>query len=868
MSLFRTDEYGAMRARRETATDGGQDRDGPAAPDRAVPSITLRLCDVVKSFSGVAALKGVSFESVSGEVHALVGENGAGKSTLMGVAAGDLAPNSGTVEINGVAVAAFSSANSASLGLALVHQHPALLPDLTVAENLILAMPSAVRTQIGDWAAWVRERLSQWDAEFSPNARVNSLSMSEQHLVELIKATSLNPRVLILDEPTEHMDRDGIDRLFRRIHAATGAGCTVIYISHRIHEVKAIADRVTVLRDGETRGTFNVADLDVQEIVNLVVGRTLEAAFPPKAAAIDTEAAPVLAVDSLSGAGFSEVTLHARPGEIIGLAGIEGNGQRDFLRALAGLAPSSGSVRVNGERRIVTNPAESRRAGLVYVPRERHREALMLSLGVGKNIGLIALARNAIFGVIDRRRELAEINKQVEALSIKTPRLDAQIQNLSGGNQQKAVIARCLMDRPAVLLADEPSQGVDAGARFEIYKILRDVAADGRGMIIASADAMELEGLCDRVLIFSRGSVVLELSGPEVVERKITEAALTATTLRRRGGVARRATRLRSFLEGDYAPSAVLLAAILALGAVASMMSPYYLTGRNFSNMLTLLTAATFISLGQVVILLAGGIDLSVGPLTGLVVVVASFFVNDGASVGAIASGFALSLLVATAVGFTNWFLTRQARITPVIATLTTYMGLQGVSLFLRPIPDGLLNSDVIATIGSQIGFVPAAFIVCVLLVVLLEYCLRCSRWGVTLRAVGSNEANARRVGVNVGLTYLGAFLLCSLLTYLGGVMLMAQIGVGDPTAGVNYTLASITAVVLGGASLYGGRGSFVGALLGATLIQQIINVTTFVRLSPAWQYWLLGILTLVAAIFYSRVASLGGGRRMTSAGG
>jgi ribose transport system ATP-binding protein len=843
-----------------------QNLDRRIASDRASPSITLRLSAVLKTFSGVVALKGVSFESLSGEVHALVGENGAGKSTLMGVAAGDLTPDSGTVEIDGALVEVFSSANSAALGLALVHQHPALLPDLTVLENLILAMPLAVRTQVRDRAAWVRERLSQWDAEFSPKARVSSLSMSEQHLVELIKATSLNPRVLILDEPTEHMDRDGIDRLFRRIRATTSAGCTVIYISHRIHEVKAIADRVTVLRDGETRGTFNVADLDVQEIVNLVVGRTLEAAFPPKAASIDAEAPPVLAVDRLAGPGFSEVTLHARPGEIIGLAGIEGNGQRDFLRALAGLVPSSGSVQINGERRNVSNPPESRRSGLVYVPRERHREALMLQLGVGKNIGLIALARNAIFGVIDRRRELSEINKQVAALSIKTPRLDAEIQNLSGGNQQKAVIARCLMDHPAVLLADEPSQGVDAGARFEIYNILRDAAASGRGVIIASADAMELEGLCDRVLIFSRGLVVAELSGPQVVERKITEAALTATTLRTRGGSARRTTPLMSFLQGDYAPSAVLLAAILALGAVASIMSPYYLTGRNFSNMLTLLTAATFISLGQLVVLLAGGIDLSVGPLTGLVVVVASFFINDGSSVGSILGGFALSLLVAAAVGVTNWFLIRRARITPVIATLTTYMGLQGVSLLLRPIPNGLLNTDVTDAINSQIGFAPTAFIVCVLLVALLEYCLRRTRWGLTLRAVGSNEANARRVGVNVGLTFFGAFVLCSLLAYLGGVMLMAQIGVGDPTAGVNYTLASITAVVLGGASLFGGRGSFVGALLGATLIQQIINVTTFVRLSQAWQYWLLGILTLVAAIFYSRVTTMGDRRRMTGA--
>jgi ribose transport system ATP-binding protein len=298
--------------------------------------------------------------------------------------------------------------------------------------------------------------------------------------------------------------------------------------------------------------------------------------------------------------------------------------------------------------------------------------------------------------------------------------------------------------------------------------------------------------------------------------------------------------------------------AILALGAVASALSPYYLTGRNFSNMLTLLTALTFVSLGQLVILLAAGIDLSVGPLCGLSVVVASFFVIDDVSTGSIVGGFALSFAVAVLVGTINWYLVRKAMITPVIATLATYMGLQGVSLVLRDVPDGLIKSSVTDAIDSHVGFVPVAFIFSVLLVILLEVALRRSRWGLTLRAVGSHEPNARRAGVNVGITYLGAFVLCSVLTYLGSIMLMAQIGVGDPTAGVNYTLSSITAVVLGGASLFGGRGSFVGALLGATLIQQIINVTTFMQLTPAWQYWLLGILTLAAAAFYSRV----GGRK------
>jgi ribose transport system ATP-binding protein len=298
----------------------------------------------------------------------------------------------------------------------------------------------------------------------------------------------------------------------------------------------------------------------------------------------------------------------------------------------------------------------------------------------------------------------------------------------------------------------------------------------------------------------------------------------------------------------------VLIAALLILGSYAAFSNPSYLTGANFGNVLTLFTALAFIAMGQLVVLLVGGIDLSVGPLTGFVVVVASFFVLDGASGGTILFGLVLSFLVAVAVGLVNAFLIRVAMITPVIATLATYMGIRGLALLLREIPDGLINYSVTEIISTRIGFVPVAFLIAVALAVFMEVVVRRTRWGLSLRAVGSNEANARKVGVRVEFTIFSAYVVCSIFTWLGGVMLMAQIGVGDPTAGVTYTLMSITAVVLGGASLFGGRGSFIGALLGAALIQQAFNVTTFLRLTPAWQYWLLGLLTIIAATLYSRL--------------
>ncbi len=818
-------------------------------------AVTLRATDIVKSFPGVIALKNVTFEARAGEVHALVGENGAGKSTLMGVVAGDLTPNSGTLEVLGKRIDSFDPVTSRDSGVAIVHQHPAILPDLTVAENILLALPPGKRPPAGEAERWIAERLAFWEADIDPGARLENISLAQQHLIEIVKALALEPRVLILDEPTEHMDAGEVDRLFRRIRRITAENRTVIYISHRIHEVKAIADRVTVLRDGEARGTFDAGSVSETEIINLIVGRALVTAYPPKPTSIDRSGHPVLAVEGLSGAAFRDVRLNAYPGEIIGLAGIEGNGQRDFLRALAGLNSNTGSVTIKGRAANLADSTTARSSGVAYIPRERHREALMLPLSVGENIGLMALARFAVAGLMRRSAERKAVAGEVEALSIKTPSIDTPVRSLSGGNQQKTVIARALLGQPDVLLADEPSQGVDAGARLEIYKILRQAANDGMAVVVASSDTLELQGLCDRVLIFSRGQVIEEIEGEAVTERNITRAALTSTTLRSdTRSKASGESALQRFRQGDYAPSLVLVVALLTLGTYAASSNAFYLTGANFANVLTLFTALAFIAMGQLIVLLTGGIDLSVGPLTGFVVVVASFFVLDDAGTSSIVFGLLLSLAVAIFVGFLNAFLIRVAMITAVIATLATYMGIRGMALLLREIPDGLINATVTETIGTRIGFVPVAFLIAVALAILMEVIVRRTRWGLSLRAVGSSEANARKVGVRVEFTIFSAYIACAVFTWLGGVMLMAQIGVGDPTAGVTYTLMSITAVVLGGASLFGGRGSFIGALLGAALIQQAFNVTTFLRLTPAWQYWLLGLLTVIAATLYSRL--------------
>jgi ribose transport system ATP-binding protein len=827
----------------------------------------LELSGIYKSFPGVDALKDVSFTAVPGEVHALVGDNGGGKSTLMAIGSGEIEADRGRISLGGEGLRRLDPTTAQQHGLAIVHQHPALLPDLTVAENIRIAVPEELRRANGDEAGGMSDQLARVGCSARLSERIEDLTVAQRQLVELAKALALNPRILILDEPTAPLGAAMVDRVLTQVREAAARNVAVIYISHRLPEVRRIADRVTVMRDGEVRGSAPIDEMSDDEMLRLIVGRTLSLAFPDKRGDSDG-AAPTLEVERLSGSNFRDVSVSVGAREIVGLAGVAGNGQAEFLRALAGLERSSGSVSLNGKPVRVGTSRSATEAGIVYLSADRHGEGLVMPLSVRENAALSALSDYSRFGVVSRRKETRDIERQREEMDIRTASIATEITNLSGGNQQKVALARALLAHPAVVLADEPTQGVDAGARVEIYRKLREIADAGIPVIVCSSDALELEGLCDRIVVFSRGHVVEELTGSEVTEEGIARAIVTATTHREDESVQRRpasadgqvplAQRLRDFARGDYAPSVVLVLVIIVLGAYTYSENELVTTAFNISSMLTLLAALAFIAFGQQVVILTGGIDLSVGPLAGLMVVIASFFVIAEKSIGIVVLGFVIMLAVAGLVGLVNGSLVRFARFTPIAATLATYIALQGISLLLRPEQEGLISRDVTEAIQTKIGSIPVAFLVAVALAIALEIALRRTKWGLGLRAVGSREESAHRLGVNTNRTVLGAYVLCSLLTFLGGVMLMAQIGVGDPTQGVAYTLSSITAVVLGGASLFGGRGSFIGALLGAFLIQQTINATTFLELTQSWQYFIVGLLTLVAAGIYTQARHAG----------
>ncbi len=821
--------------------------DGTRAP-------VMQLLDVHKRYGGVVALGGVSFDVRPGEVHALLGENGAGKSTLMGVASGTTRPDEGTVAVHGEVVESLTPALAAELGIAIVHQHPAVLPDLTVAENLRVALSRARLSEDGDRRATMRAVLDAVGFTGHLDDRVGGLSVARKHLLELAKALAQRPRVLILDEPTAPLGADSVDLLFERVRAAARTGVAVVYITHRLAEVRVLADRVTVLRDGRLRGTADVSSVSDDELLAMIVGRQLDSTFPPKRP--DAAAAPVvLAVDGFGGRGFSDVSFEVRRGEVLGIAGVVGNGQPELVRALAGLDPATGQVHLDGAARSTRQLL----ADASYLPADRHREGLMMTMSVRENAAVSALRRLRRGPFVSRGAEQAAVTGQMRALEVKAASPETGVATLSGGNQQKVVLARALLARPRLLLADEPTQGVDVGARAEIYTILREVADSGVPVVVASSDAKELEGLCDRVVVMSRGHVVETLAGDDTTEERMVRAAVAATAHRaqddtRAPARTERSGRLRRVLEGDYAPVLALLVVILGLGAYILGQNDRYLLPFNITSVLLLVTALGFIALGQTVALLTGGIDLSVGPLAGMLVVVGSFFVNDERGAAVLLLGLLLMLLAAGATGTVNGSLIRYAKFTPVAATLVAYIALQGFSFLMRSSPGGIIARPVTDAITTTVGPVPVAFVLLVVVTLVLERLLRESRWGLRLRAVGSDEEAARRLGVRVDRSVVGAYVLTSVLTFCGAVVLLAQLGIGDPAQGVGYTLSSITAVVLGGTSLLGGRGTFVGTLVGAFLIVQLLNATTFLGLAQSYQYLFQGALIVVAAVVYSQL--------------
>ena len=489
----------------------------------------LRADNIDKSYAGVHALKRAAFELRSGEVHALIGENGAGKSTLIKIITGAVAADSGNLELEGKTITHNSPRLAKQLGIAAIYQQPALFPELSVAENITIGLEErSVLTRV-DWNSRKRrasELLERVGARIDPDAEAGELTMPQQQLVEIARALGAEAKVLIMDEPTASLSEEDTHNLFVVIRQLRAEGVGIIYISHRLEELPVIADRVTVLRDGRTIDTRLMTEVNKQQLIQLMVGRELSAVFPKKSVEIGE---PVLELQQLgcSGSGIHDVNLSIRAGEIVGLAGLVGGGRTELARTIFGLNPADqGQIVLRGRPVNITSAAQAIGCGIAYVPEDRRRHGVILDLAISANITLGSLAKFSRRGAMDFRRERAVAADYTRRLGIKTPAVFAPVATLSGGNQQKVALSRWLVTKPSVLILDEPTQGIDVGAKSEVHALMSDLAAQGVAILMISSELPEVLGMSDRIAVMYGGTIVSTFDRAEATQERILALAL------------------------------------------------------------------------------------------------------------------------------------------------------------------------------------------------------------------------------------------------------------------------------------------------------------------------------------------------------
>lgn len=482
----------------------------------------LEMKGIVKEFPGVKALKNVDFSLRKGEIHALLGENGAGKSTLMKVLSGVYAKDAGEIILDGHVVEFSGPREAQHLGIGIIHQELNLVPELTVMENIFLGREPHRLGFIDKKSMYAdaKEILCKLGSDIKPNALISELSIGAQQMVEIAKQLSQKTQILIMDEPTAALTEKETDNLFTIIRQLAANGVGIVYISHRMEELFALSHRITVMRDGSYVGTVNTAEVAFDHLVKMMVGRELTDRFPKEQVTVGEE---VLRVAGLNRTGvLHNISLSVHAGEIVGLAGLMGAGRTELARAIFGADPiDSGEILIDGEKVLIQSPADGIKAGIGLITEDRKHEGLVLSMSVGENISLAALKSVCQKTFIKNAVERNLIEQHISNLNIRTPNAAKEVKGLSGGNQQKVVIAKWLSNNPKVLIMDEPTRGVDVGAKAEIYHIMNMLVKEGVGILMISSELPEILGMSDRILVMSRGEITGELNVAEATQEKI-----------------------------------------------------------------------------------------------------------------------------------------------------------------------------------------------------------------------------------------------------------------------------------------------------------------------------------------------------------
>lgn len=841
----------------------------------------LQLIGISRSFPGVRALDDVTFDVRPGEVHALVGENGAGKSTLINIVSGVLQPDSGQLRVQGQNVRIADPSASRALGIATVHQEADVFGALSVAENMAWSygMPAG-RWGVVDWNA-VYELAARAVAEtgeqidlLSPAER---LSVARRHMIQVATAINQRAAVLILDEPTSSLSASESAWLFGRIRSLRAAGSGVVYISHRQNEIFELADRITVLRDGQNVWHGAASELDGEQLIAHMVGRpgttrevvqhSATTAPTARTKSTDHRAAPRLRVSKLSDryGRVKRVSFAIQSAEIVGLYGLIGAGRTELARCLFGLDRiGSGQVELDGRARTIKSAQMATDLGIAFVPEDRLREGLFRGLSIRANTVLTSLGKWCWGPFTSRNRQGQAVQSVVQRLDVRLQSIEQPIGGLSGGNQQKLVLGRCLLTSPRLLLLDEPTRGVDVAAKSELHGSLRELAQQGCGILLISSELPEVIGLSDRVLVMREGEMVAEFDPRSVTPKQIAAAALPdAPQVETTNSTSRPAVQPTSLvnepaIQPNFSPLRgwrfattewTLSAVIVALWVWLALTSEAGAAGS--LNLLTNSALWILPGLAAACVIIAGGIDISIGSLIGLSAAVAAIVMKlPGPAAVTVPVAVAAAIATGVAGGILNSSLALLGRVHPIVVTLGTMTIFRGLVIVLMSGKSitGLPPLFTAISIHPTTRF-RGIIVISAVVALAVAFWLNRTRSGRRLYAYGCSAQAARLAGIHQGRVWLTAFGVAGALSGLAGVLQLSLSQQMQARLGAGWELQAIAIAVIGGVAITGGRGSVPGVVLGAILLRLVNSALVRWGISEKQVDLVVGGLILAAVL-------------------
>ncbi|WP_373236209.1 ATP-binding cassette domain-containing protein [Cohaesibacter celericrescens] len=817
------------------------------------PILEMRSID--KSFGSVKALQQVSIDCRAGEVHAICGENGAGKSTLMKVLGGAYHADSGDVLLDSVPVHFKHPKQAHAAGIAFIHQELSLLPFRSVTANIFFGN-EIVKGGLLDhkqMRAKSVELLDRIGANIDPDAEVSTLSVAEQQLVEIVKALSLDARILVMDEPTAALEDGDALRLLDLVRTLSSRGMAILYISHRMPEIMAIAQRITVLKDGESVWTRTASEVSIGDIVFGMVGRELSAFFPPRPEIAN--APPLFQINKLSNDTLKNISLYVRPGEILGVAGLEDSGKSVLARTIFGDYPAtSGTMQLNGAPCKIGSIRDAIQLGIGYVPPHRKAEGLVLRQSVRDNLLLsLRSIAGSFANPFKGKQKPVEADRILKELDVRAGDYGQDIAQLSGGNQQKVIVGRWLQQDPSLIVFVEPTRGVDVAAKRAIYDLMRDFTSKGNAVIVISSDLPEVVGVSDRILVMRSGTISGELpagSSEEDVMLLAVEQEDTRIAGKDQESEKRHAKSKTWVLpvSTSIAGFAILLYVLAAMGSGAGSA----FTFDAIVGVLHRMVALGFVALGQTFTILLGSIDLSVANLISLTAVMASFLMQG--DTGNIAMAVVACFAIAAVVGLVNGILVAYFEINPFIATLGTGLILQGMLASSFEYLRGSVPAEFQALAYSGFGGVTFSLMALFLFALIGWFVLERTRFGAHVYACGGNPEGARLAGIATKKMLMSVHVIASMSAAVTGLYLAARLRSGTPWLGQEgiYDLESIAVVVIGGTILAGGKGGVWGTLAGVFLFACLDASFNMFGVDAFLKQVLRGVIVIAAVSIYA----------------